>query len=39
MRNLAKMSLVELEDLATKLLNAIARNPEHSQVERVDWKT
>ena len=36
MTNLAKMTLAELEDLATKLRHAIARNPEHSQTERVE---
>ena len=36
MTNLAKMTLAELEDLATKLRHAIARNPEHSQAERVE---
>ena len=36
MTNLAKMTLAELEDLATKLRHAIARNPEHLQVERVE---
>ena len=31
-----KMSLVELEELATKLRHAIARNPENSRVEQLE---
>jgi hypothetical protein len=27
---------VELDDLATKLRHAIARNPEHSEVEQIE---
>jgi hypothetical protein len=36
MADLEKMSLLELEEIATKLRHAIARNPEHSQAERVE---
>ncbi len=30
------MSLTELEEIATKSRHAIARNPEHSQMEQVE---
>jgi hypothetical protein len=36
MAALDKMSLTELEDLAAKLRHAIARNAEHSRLERVE---
>jgi hypothetical protein len=36
MPTLDKMSLAELEDLAAKLRHAIARNPEHSRMEKVE---
>jgi hypothetical protein len=36
MPTLGKMSLAELEDLAAKLRHAIARNPEHSRMEKVE---
>jgi hypothetical protein len=36
MADLEKMSLMELEEIATKLRHAIARNPEHSRMEQVE---
>jgi len=36
MADLEKMSLLELEEIATKLRHAIARNPEHSRIEQVE---
>ena len=36
MADLEKMSLAELEEIATRLRHAIARNPEHSRMEQVD---
>jgi hypothetical protein len=36
MAGLEKMSLTELEEIASKLRHAIARNPEHSRMERVE---
>lgn len=36
MADLEKMSLMELEEIATKLRHAIARNPEHSRIEQVE---
>ena len=36
MAGLEKMSLLELEEIATKLRHAIARNPEHSRIEQVE---
>jgi len=36
MAGLEKISLTELEEIATKLRHAIARNPEHSRMEQVE---
>ena len=36
MADFEKMSLMELEEIATKLRHAIARNPEHSLMEQVE---
>ena len=36
---LDKMSLTELEELAAKLRHTIARNPEHSRMSRLNWRT
>lgn len=36
MADLEKMSLIELEEIATKLRHAIARNPKHSRMEEVE---
>jgi hypothetical protein len=36
MADLEKMSLTELEEIATKLRHAIARNPEQSRMEQVE---
>jgi hypothetical protein len=36
MADLEKMSLMELEEKASKLRHAIARNPEHSRMEQVE---
>lgn len=36
MTTIDKMSLVELEELASRLRHAIARNPEHSRMEQVE---
>ena len=36
MAHLERMSLLELEEIATKLRHAIARNPEHSRMEQVE---
>jgi hypothetical protein len=36
MAHLEKMTLMELEEIATRLRHAIARNPEHSRMEQVD---
>ena len=36
MADLEKMSLLMLEEIATKLCHAIARNPEHSRIEQVE---
>ena len=36
MVDLEKMSSTELEEIATKLRHAIARNPEHSRMEQFE---
>ena len=36
MPDLEKMSSTELEEIATKLRHAIARNPEHSRMEQFE---
>jgi hypothetical protein len=36
MATLNRLSLVELEDLATNLRHTIARDPEHSRMEQVE---